>query len=331
MSGSRVRRYVLLLVAVYAVAVTGYMLVEGLSLLDSLYFTVATMTTLGYGDIVPRSVAGRLLTIVLAPAGLVVVFGIGMSMVGDFFRLMYMGVFETPTRRLHRVQNHFVVCGYGKVGSPLAAHLKKMGQQVVVIEMNEERAKCVVEDGHMVVVGDALKDSTLKRAGIDKARALITTFSEDTDNVYLILEALDLRKDLEVISTATNRVAARRLYLAGAKRVVSPNLVGAEMLAKSAVNPSVMQLMSELTDASEVEEKINQVPVADGSALVGKTLRDLSSLGLSVKVVLIKKGGYMRVSPGGDHQIEAGSVLVVAGTGPEIEKIERLAQADRRQ
>lgn len=308
--------------------VGGFMWAEDLNFLDALYFTVTTITTVGFGDITPGTQAGKVLTLLLAPTGLVVVFGIGISLVEEHLRGIHLGVWRFMDRRLATLTDHFIVCGYGRLGTIVVEQLRRMGKSVVVVDLDEQTVHRLADQGLPAVHGNALEESVLRRAGIERARAVVTTFGDDTLNVYLVLEALDIRKDIEVISAASNRESVRKLYLAGAKRVVSPPLLAGEMLAKSALNPAVIQLVSEVTDAAEVGEKVTQVPVDERSPLVGKQLRQLEGLGLKVKIVLAKEGNELKLSPSGDYTIRARSVLVAAGDGPELARLERLTMPE---
>lgn len=322
---ARSRNALLFLIFTILLGMVAFSIAEDLNVMDSLYFTVITMTTVGFGDIVPSTPAGRILAVIIAPMGLVAVFGIGISMVEEQLRHLYLtGGARSMEKRLARLRDHFIVCGYGRLGSNVASDLENMKQEVVVIDKDAEKTRQIKRPYIIPLVGDALRDDTLRTAGISRARGLIATFSEDTNNVYVVLEARDLRQDLEIVSTASNQDAARRLYLAGATRVVSPNLVGAEMLAKSAVNPAVLQLMSRLTDPKGITG-ISQIVVSGGSKLDGVTLQALRQMGIEARVILIRNGDNTEFFPKEDSRIEKGSVIVVACNAEDLEVVEKAA------
>jgi voltage-gated potassium channel len=315
------------LAAVFAAGVGTYRYSEDLNWLDAAYFTMATLTTVGYGDIAPATTVRKLATLVLAPAGLIAVFGLGLSLVSEQVGNLLSGGRSRMERELATISGHYIVCGYGTLGSQVVAELLRLKQKVVVIDNDPDRLVDMAP-GVLYITANALDVAVLRRAGLERARAILATFRNDADNMYLVLEARGAAPGVEVLAVASSREAVRRMYLAGAKRVISPNLVGAELLAKSAVNPGVMQLVHDVTDRARVEDELIQVPIAPGSPLAGKRLRDLPSLGLRVKVVLIRDQDRLEVAPDGNSVMPPGAVVVLAGTGPELAEAERLATPD---
>jgi voltage-gated potassium channel len=305
----------------------GYMVLEGLPPLEALYLLVITVTTVGYGDLHPVTAGGRILTMLLVPMGLLLVFGLGVAtMAGRLDDMIFRGGAGALRRKIAGLKDHFIVCGYGRVGRGTAAMLRKLGGTVVVVERDPEQLRDIPPD-IFPVAGDALEEEVLLQAGIRRARSLIATFSDDTLNVYLVLEARDIRPDIEVTSTASSRESSRRLYLAGASRVVSPQVLGADILAKSAYNPAVYQLMSDMIGAEPLGGTITQVVVAPDSSLVGRSLGDFKELGIGGRVLLVRTPTSTVLSPSGDLRLEAGWVLVVIGEAAAIEKLERMASA----
>jgi len=318
----RTLAFLAVLALVYVLAVVAYRFTEGLEWLDAAYFTMVIMTTIGFGDIVPVTTAGRLVTLVVAPAGIIAVFGLGLSLLGEHIGNLLVRERRRMQREIDAISDHYIVCGYGALGALVVAELRRLKQKVVVIDLAAEQVESLSVPH---VVGNALEASTLARAGLGRARAVLTTFRQDADNVYLILEVRGAAPQVQILSVASCREAARRMHMAGASRVISPNLVGAELLAKSAVNPGVMQLMADYTDYARMEEEITQVLVAEGSVLAGKQLRDLPGLGLRVKVALIRREERLEVAPTGDSLMPPGSVLVVAGNAADLANLEGLA------
>jgi len=303
-----------------------YVLTEGLEPYEALYLTISTLTTLGYGDITPVTTWGRAVTMVASVGGLLIVFGIGVEIVQESLQQTLEGRNRRMQSQIAAIRNHHIVCGYGTLGERVVEQFLRLGQKFVVVEREAAVANTAVSRGLLVVEGDAHVQETLSRAGIDRAKSVIATFPGDADNVYLVLECRELRRDIDVLCIASSRDAARRMYLAGATRVVSPAAVAAEMVAKSAVNPSVIQLMSEVTDATSLGENLTQIVVAPGSKLCGRALRDLSDLGVNVKVVAAKVGDSLSLPQSGEFRIEPGMLLVVAGTVDELDKLEDLSQ-----
>lgn len=323
---TRITLYLSVIVALILSAAAIFSAVEGLRPYEALYLTLTTLTTLGYGDLVPVTPIGRAAAMIIAVSGLGVVFGVGVEVVQDGLRRAMSGRDRRMERTLATITGHHIVCGYGRLGERTAEQLLRLDQQVVIVEREPAVADTASARGLPTVVGDALVQENLIKAGIERARTVVATFPSDADNVYLILECREIRRDIEVIATASGREAARRLYLAGATRVISPHGVAAEMVAKSAINPGVIQLMSEVTDATTMSENLTQVLVDDGSPLVNKRLAELPGLGLKVKIVATKLAGVLTVPQSGEHRIRPGALLVVAGTVDELEKLEALAR-----
>lgn len=234
MSARRLRTYLILLGTLYVLAVGLFMLLEKLSLLDAVYFTVVTLMTIGYGDIRPATPAGKLVVVLLMPLALVLVSGLGAWLLQARLEDILKGAWRRMEQRLRTMSGHVIVCGYGRLGSVVVDKLVEQGEPVVVIDTDEAKVKRLVEAGVPAVLGSALEEDVLRRAGLERARSVVSTFWDDTDNVYVVLSVRDRRSDIEVISAATTREAIRHLTLAGATKVISPTLVAGEMLAHSA-------------------------------------------------------------------------------------------------
>lgn len=233
----RLQFFIFLMFSLYLLGSLLFMMMEGFSRLDAFYYVMVTLTGIGYGDVVPHTPAGKVLAILFAPLGIIFFGGIGMWLVEQSVNEALKGVSRRMERQVERLHDHIIVCGYGRLGSVVTELLQDAGKPFMVIEREEEKARRLAETGIPVICGNALEEEVLRRSGISRARTLMATFSDDTDNVYLVLEVRDLRPDLEVVSAASSREAVRRLTLAGANQVISPTIVGAEMLVRNAVSP----------------------------------------------------------------------------------------------
>ncbi len=303
-----------------------YSLAEDLDLFQSLYLLIITVSTVGYGDIHPITTAGRIITLLILPIGLLVVFGLGVTYITEKVDdLVLKGGVGRIEKKVRELQDHFIVCGYGSLGQEVVRGLSRMGGPVVVVDQDLESLRSLDDSGVLYIVGNALEEDTLVRAGIRRARCVIATFSDDTQNVYLVLEARGIHQDVEVISSASGREASRRLYLAGASRVVSPQLLGGDILAKSAHNPYIYQLMSDMMSDDTRGETITQIVVSPGSRLAGRRLREFQQLDIDARVMLIRCRDSTILSPSGDVELEPHMVLVVVGKVEELNTLDRMS------
>lgn len=307
---------VLALVGDFIVLSLGTALAEGWGVGTGLYYGMACLTTVGFGDVVPLTVIGRTLAVVLIPVGIVLGFGAGFLMIQDAVRVLI------NRRDLVMIDSnldgHTIVCGYGKVGRVVARTLLNLKRQVCVVERDVGLLSRLEDDGIDHVIGDAMDTGVLRKAGIDRASCVVTTFENDADNVYVVLEVRDLRPELTIIASGSGRDALRRLKLAGAHRVIAPPAIAGEMLAKSSINPDAVDLMTEVTDASAGDATIGQVAVQEESWIAGRTLADIGKAAPGALVVMVKDGDRVTMAPGGTTSVNEGMVLVVVGKADAV-------------
>ncbi len=317
---------VMLAGALLVFGTAAYMISEGLSLFDAFYLLIITVTTVGYGDIYPTTAAGRMLTLLVVPVGLLIVFGLGITYIADRMDdLVLRGGVGRMEKKVRSLKNHVIVCGYDSLGQEVVRNLRRRGGPVVVVDQDLDRLRGLEDEGVYYIVGNALEEETLVRAGILQARCIIATFSDDTSNVYLVLEARGIHPDVEVISSASGREARRRLYLAGASRVVSPQLLGGDILAKSAHSPYIYQLMSDMMSDDATDETISQIVVDPGSPLEGRCLRDFRQMGINARVMLMRGEDATVLSPTGEVELKPNMVLVVVGTVEELDRLDEMS------
>ena len=320
---------VALLSAVLGGGTLGYVVIEGWSAWDGLYMTVTTITTVGFKEVHPLSPAGEVLTLAVIFAG-----------VGTFFYTFTLlativvegGLavrFERRQRRhmLDDIRDHFIVCGYGRIGAVIVEELRRQAVPYVVVERDPDMVRAVLESGGLAVEADASSEDVLKRVGIDHARGLIAAVGTDAENVYAVLTARDLRPDLYIVGRAETEDAERKLLRAGANRVVSPYRIGARELAQTALRPAVVDFFELATRSGNLELSIEQVAIAPDSILAGKTIVDANvrqKFGLIV-VGIQRAGGRMEFNPAGDAVMQAGDQLVVLGRTDGLRELETAA------
>ncbi|MCX6550530.1 MAG: potassium channel protein, partial [Acidobacteria bacterium] len=309
------RLAVALLSTVLVGGTLGYVLIEGWSAWDALYMTVTTVTTVGYREIHPLSRAGQVFTVFVILAGVGTAF--------YTFTLLATIVVEgglhvrlerrRRMRMLDQLSDHFIVCGYGRIGTIIVDELQRQHVPFVVIERDPERVQAVMEAGGLAVEADASREDVLQRVGISRARGLIAAVGTDAENVYAVLTARGLRPDLYIIGRAETEDAERKLLRAGANRVVAPYRIGARELAQMALRPAVVDFFQLATRSGNLELAIEQVAIAAGSPLAGQSIIEANvrqKFGLIV-VGIQRAAGKMEFNPPGDAVMQVGDQLVV--------------------
>lgn len=317
---------VALLAAVVVLGTVGYMVIEGWSAWDAFFMSVITITTVGYKEVHDLSFAGQVWTVIL-------LFG-GVGSALYVFTLVAAIVVEgglpkrfqqrRQTRMLTTIKDHFIVCGYGRIGSIIAAQLRQQNVPFVVIEKDPVRLQAAMMDGLLAVQADASHEDVLKRVGIDSARGLIAAVGTDAENVYAVLSARVLRPDLFIVGRAEGDDATRKLMRAGANRVVSPYQIGAVQMAQTAIRPAVVDFMTLATSSDNLELAMEEVTVVPSSSLVHKSLLDANlrqRFGIIV-VAIQREDRRMEFNPEPDTAIRAGDKLVVLGRPHSLRRLE---------
>ncbi len=304
------------------------MLIEGWPVLDALYMTVTTLATVGYGEIHPLSTAGRIFTIAL------IVLGVGgvLYTLTAIMQYLVEGHFgqtwerRRMRQRIERRRDHFILCGFGRVGRQVASDFRRSEVAFLIVDANQASLDQAAEEGYLTLRGDATSDETLRTAGIDRARGLITCVDSDADNIFVTLSARALRADLLIVARGNNEDAAPKLERAGANRVVSPYSIGGRQMAMLAVRPAAVEFVETVLHGAEMELLLEDVAVADRSSLVGRTLEDLQrELAPGVVVLAIRREQRLLVQPPPETSIRPGDELVAFGTPEQLRALEGVA------
>jgi voltage-gated potassium channel len=316
-----------LLVAILAGGTAGYMLVEGWNVWDAFYMTVTTVATVGYGEVHPLSPRGRLFTVALIFGG-----------VGTLFYTVTLlatiivegGLHQRLERRrtarmLEQIKDHFIVCGYGRIGSIIAAELHQQGVPLAVIERDPERVRQAVDRGWLALEADASREEVLAKAGIHRARGLITAVGTDAENVFTVLTARVMRPDLFIIARVESDDAEHKLRRAGADRVISPYQIGATQMVQTALRPAVVDFFHLATSSDRLDLSMEQVHIKDDSPLANQTIVDAGiRQRFGVIVVGIKRaGGGMDFNPPPEAVMRSGDELVVLGRTESVKALEK--------
>jgi voltage-gated potassium channel len=317
---------VALLVSVLVGGTLGYELIEGWSAWDALYMTVITVTTVGYREVHALSRVGQAFTMVL-------LFG-GVGAALYTFTLLATVVVEgglpkrlqkrRHVRMLETIKDHFILCGYGRIGSIVARQFQRQNVPFVVIERDPERLQAAMNDGALAVEADASREDVLRRVGIDRARGLIAAVGTDAENVYAVLTARVLRPDLFIVGRAETDDATVKLKRAGADRVISPYQIGGVQIAQLALRPAVVDFVELATSSDNLELAMEEVTVASTSRLAGQSILDANlrqRFGIIV-VGIQRQDRRMEFNPEPDTAIRGGDKLVVLGRPQSLKQLE---------
>lgn len=327
-----------ILFAVVAVTVAigfgaaGFHLIEGWSILDSLYVAAQTVTTVGYGDLTPATRNGRIFSTVFMLAAVGVVLYALTATVHAIVQSELVATFgrRRQSRRMSKLQNHFIVCGAGRVGSHLVRALLGSADTFIVIERDPQRVAELIELGVLVLVRDATLEESLREAGVEHARGLAACLPNDADNVYVVLTARDLNPQLHIVARAAEEQAEAKLIRAGANRVVAPTIIGGHRMAMALTKPAVDDFLGSIT-ANKLELAFEQLEVAPSSVLAGQKLADTNIRSeLDIVVVSIRRSeGKILFNPSGEATIEAGDILIAIGHAESLMKLTALAKGTK--
>ena len=317
---------VVLLASVLIGGTIGYVAIEGWNPWDAFYMTVTTVTTVGYREVHELSRAGQIFTVFLVLGGV----GAALYTFTQLAAVVIEGGLANHLRQRWRVRmldtikDHFIVCGYGRIGSIVAREFRQQGVPFVVIERDGARYQAAVESGVLVIDADASQEDVLKRAGIERARGLIAAVGTDAENVYTVLSARVLRPDLFIISRAESGDSTRKLQRAGANRVISPYQIGAVQIAQTAIRPAVVDFFDLATSSENLELAMEEITISPQSALADQSILDASlRQRFGVIVVAIQRVDQrMEFNPEPTMAMRSGDKLVVLGRPESLKQLE---------
>jgi len=319
------RKSFTLLFMIIAIGVIGYYLIEGMPLFEAFYMTMITISTAGFQEVRPLSTAGRVLTIFIISGGITT----AAYTIGTVVRTFVEGeMTKTLGRRkvekkISQLTNHYIICGYGRIGGLISKELQQHGQNFVVIENRQSSIERMEADKVLYLPLDATVDASLLEAGIMKARGIVTAVGSDADNVFITLTAKGLRPDIFILSRASDEINEIKLKRAGATRVVSPYLIGGKRMAQVLIRPTVVDFIDIAAAETNLGLQMEEYRVLPRSRLVGKNLVE-SNLRkeYGVIIVLIKKHhGALIFNPQPSEVLEAEDTLVVLGKVDDMKRM----------
>ncbi len=297
-------------------------------MLDSVYMTVITLSTIGYGEVNPVSQPGRIFTLILIVMGV----GFFLYVIGNVVQFLVEGRIRLILGRhkldkqINQLNNHYIICGYGRMGRAFCRYLIQRGLKFVVLEKSDERVPVMNTDHVLYVTGEATVEENLLKAGIKRASNLIATLGTDADNVLLVLLAKGLNPGLYVVARASQNASKKPLDTAGADVVVSPYDVGARRIAHAILRPNVIRFLEYAFADESTDIHIEELPISENSRLVGVSLKDSGIRHLHNLNILsiIEEDGDMLFNPSADTKLRAGESVIAVGTMRDLKRMEEL-------
>ncbi|KYC52993.1 MAG: Calcium-gated potassium channel MthK [Candidatus Methanofastidiosum methylothiophilum] len=298
---SREGKILVVIFGFFILEVNAFAYIEKLTVVDAIYFTIVTLGTVGYGDIHPTSTLGRIFASLFIIVNIMILaFFVGQ--IGE--RLIKQKIEEVlGIERMEEIEDHIIICGYGRIGKVIVSELKEMKSKFVIVELNETLTKIISETtDYNVILGDARKEDILKKAGIEKARIIITALNEDSDNVFTAITAKSMNDKIRIISTAANLENMDKLYKIGVNQVVSPQVVTGKILAHSVNIPDFLTLIDRIFLSND--ENICMVALKED--LYGKSVKDIGD-----EVFAIVRDNKIIRNPGAEDLLHKGDKLII--------------------
>ena len=312
------------LTSVVAFGTVGFSLIEGWSLADSLYMTVMTVTTVGYGPPLPLSPAGRNFSIFFMVLGVGTAGYLLSTAVQSLVRSEILAAYgeRRRQREMSKLKGHYIICGAGRVGRRIVGEMRRAGVPFLVVENNASRLAQLQIPDTQVLIRDATLDETLIEAGVERATGLAACLPNDAGNLYVVLTARTLNPNLRIVARAVEESAEPKLVRAGASRVIAPTIIGSHRMAQALLKPAVADFMDSIT-ADTLDLAFEEVEVAPESPLEGRRLKETSIRSqLDIVIAAIRRaGGEMIFNPSGDTQIRAGDMLICIGRAESMAEL----------
>jgi len=304
----------------------GYRLIEGWPVLDCLYMTVITLTTVGYREVAPLSTGGQWFTILLALSGVFALFYSATVVIQAILEgelQVLLGSYRVR-RVLSELQDHVIVCGFGRVGRLVCRELDSAGQSFVVIDHNPDVLGDVTFQHGIPLEGDATSEDVLREAGIERAQALVAVLASDADNLYITMTARLLNPKLRIVARADDERAEQKLTRAGADRVVAPYRLGGVRIAHAILRPSVVEFLDLAVGGKDIALAVEEIELRDDSTLTGKPLRDTGLRDeYDIIVIAVRHGDQMFINPRPETVFSPGDTIIATGQRENLDRFIR--------
>jgi voltage-gated potassium channel len=295
--------------------------------LQAFYRAVVTASLTGI-DTVPTTDGARLLTIVMVIAGISIFGYVAAAIVEAIAGGIVTGALaeRRKERTIQRLENHFIICGFGRVGRRVAAEFRAAGVRYVVLDFREDALEAAREGRHLFLEGNGTEDEDLERAGLQRARGLVAAADSDADNLYIIVSARAERDDLMIVARASDEDAQKKLLRAGADRVVTPYSTAGREMANLVLKPQVTAFLDVVTSAGGLDFRLEEIEITPTCPAAGRSIRELRVRDLTGAIIigLRKRDGTFDTTPEPEARIEVGDVLIGVGTPDEIQRLEEL-------
>lgn len=322
---------IVLYVIIVMIGTMGYVIIEGWSLFDALYMTVITYSTVGYSEVHEISMLGRFYTVILIFLGV----SFFLYVAGAIIQFVVEGQIRTILgrkkldRKINRLKDHYIVCGYGRIGRVLCNQLGKTAVDLVVIEENEMLVQAMDDDKVLYLWGNAADESILLKAGIERAKGLVAALGTDADNVFLVLTARQLAPDVSIIARATGTDSKSKLRAAGADIVESPYDMGAMRMAQRIIRPTVTTFLDLAFGTQRTDIQMEEIPVKASSVLNDVMLKD-SGIRQKYNLIIIaikKPDGSMLFNPSFEAKIRPNDTVIAVGEKENLQKLGKILNA----
>ena len=318
----------ILFLALFIFGTAGYMTIEGWDAIDSMFMTTITLATVGYSEVNSISAEGRMFTVVL------IIFGVSLFLyvAGNTMQFLVEGRIRVILGRrklektIAKLNNHFIICGYGRIGRTLCQYLLQKNLKVLIVEKDEERIPEMEADNVPYIIGEANEEENLEKAGIARAKGLLSVLGSDPNNVFVVLISKQLNPRLFVVARANQEMAKKTLESAGADKVISPYDLGARRMAHAILRPTVIHFLEMAFADEETDINFEELPVTGDCKLINTSLMDSKiRQNLDVLIIAIKKSdGRMEFNPKPDSLIEKGDTIITVGQQANLKALECL-------
>jgi voltage-gated potassium channel len=313
--------------AVMAIGTVGFRWALDESWLQAFYRSIVTSALVGL-DTVPKNDAARILSIFMVIAGVTIFGFLATTIAESIARGVFTGALADNRRRraIQKLHDHYIICGYGRVGQQIAEEFRHAGASYVVVDFHADALEAARERNDLVIEGNATDDDDLAAAGLERARGLVAASDSDSDNLYITLSARAARPDLLVVARASNADAAKKLRIAGAERVVQPYAAAGRVMANLMLKPQVTAFVDVVTSAAGADLRFEELELPEHCESVGRSIGELRIRGRTGAVIVAvrKRDGHFETTPDPDMALESGDVLIAAGTDEELRALDEL-------